>query len=409
MKKTFWFINQYSSTPEVGLGGRHYYLAEELALQGHKVYVIASSYNHLHRYNTNQRESFRIESIRENFDFIWIKVPKYKAAHSKVRALNWLIFSAKIFNLKNLKIDKPNVIIYSSPSPFGYFSSKFLANYFKVPFVFEVRDIWPLTLVELGGISESHPLIRLMQWTEDKAYKNSDFVFSNLCNAKEHMVSRGMNASKFQWIPNGFSLNEIDNKEELKSSIVTMIPKDKFIVGYTGTIGTANALYDLIEAARVLSPYPEIHFLLVGDGKDKKKLVELSRKYDLQNITFLDSIPKRQVQSIIEFFNVCFIGSQKKSIYRFGVAPNKIPEYLYSGKPIIHAFSGEGCLIKQSGAGLSIESGNPLEIANAILDLYNTSADTLNNMGKRGKAFALENLNYENISKKLISTLFDDQ
>lgn len=409
MKKVFWLINQYSSTPEVGLGGRHYYLAEELALQGHKVYVVASSYNHLQRYNINQDKSFHIEEINENFAFVWVKVPKYKEAHSKKRILNWFIFSAKLFRLRNIGLDKPDVILYSSPSPFGYYSSSFLAQYFKVPFVFEVRDIWPLTLIELGGISKKHPLIKVMQWTEDIAYKNADFVFSNLYNAKEHMVSRGMIASKFEWIPNGFSLREISDKEDLEQNTLAIIPKKKFIVGYTGTIGTANAIDDLVEAAFLLQNYPEIHFLLVGNGKDKTKIINLSHKYKLKNITFIDSIPKKQVQSVISFFNVCFIGSQKKSIYRFGVAPNKIPEYLYSGKPIIHAFSGNGCLIKESGAGLSIQSGSPVEISNAILELYNTPPDVLDKMGIRGKKFALKNLNYENIAKKLTLTLLGEE
>lgn len=408
MKKVFWFINQYSSTPEVGLGGRHYYLAEELAEEGHKVYVIASSYNHLRRESTKQDQEFKIEKINKNLNFVWVKVPRYDGAHSKVRILNWFLFSAKLRKLVSLGLDQPDVILYSSPSIFGYFGSKYLADFYKKPLVFEVRDIWPLSLIELGSYSPKHPFIRLMQWIEDKAYKESDFVFSNLFNAVEHMQSRGMPKGKFHWIPNGFSLKEVSKKEPLDTSVLSIIPKNKFLIGYTGTIGVANAINDLIEAAKLLKPYRDIHFLLVGNGKEKKDLIQLTREYELENVTFIDAIPKRQVQSIIEHFDICFIGSQNKSIYRFGVAPNKIPEYLYSGKPIIHAFSGAGCLIKQSNAGLSIESGDPVKIAQAVLKLYDCSDKERHEMGDRGKRFALEFLDYKVLSKKLTSILFGE-
>lgn len=408
MKKVFWFINQYSSTPEVGLGGRHYYLAEELAEEGHKVYVIASSYNHLRRDNTKQTQELKVEKISKNLDFVWVKVPRYHGAHSKARTLNWFIFSAKLRKLTSLGLDQPDVILYSSPSVFGYFGSKYLADFYKKPLVFEVRDIWPLTLIELGGYSPKHPFIKLMQWIEDKAYKESDFVFSTLFNAVEHMQSRGMSKDKFHWIPNGFSLKEVSKREPLDTSILDIIPKDKFLIGYTGTIGIANAINDLIEAAKILKPYKDIHFLLVGNGKEKKDLIELTHKYGLENVTFIDAIPKRQVQSIIEFFDICFIGSQNKSIYRFGVSPNKIPEYLYSGKPIIHAFSGVGCLIKQANAGLSFESGDPIKISQAILELYDCPDKERNEMGDRGKRFALDFLDYKVISKKLTSILFGE-
>ena len=112
MKKVFWFINQYSSTPEVGLGGRHYYLAEELAEEGHKVYVIASSYNHLRRESTKQDQEFKIEKINKNLNFVWVKVPRYDGAHSKVRILNWFLFSAKLRKLVSLGLDQPDVILY---------------------------------------------------------------------------------------------------------------------------------------------------------------------------------------------------------------------------------------------------------------------------------------------------------
>lgn len=407
MKKTFWLINQYSSTPDIGFGGRQYYIAEELAKQGHQVYVITSSFNHLQRVRPQFENDFYIQNISPNFNFIWIKTPIYKEAHSKKRTLNWFIFSWKLRNLINEDLEKPDVILYSSPAPFGFFGAKYLSKHFRVPLVFEVRDIWPLTLVEIGGISKKHPFIKFMQWVEDKAYQDSDYVFSNLVNAVEHMKSRGMESSKFHWIPSGVSIPEVRNSEPLNLDVISQIPKDKFIVGYTGTIGYVNAMHFLIEAARLLKDYEEIHFVLVGKGKEKGSIIKLAESYDLKNITFINAIPKQQVQTMLQYFDICFSGGQPKPIYRFGVAPNKIPEYLYSAKPIVRAYTGTGCLIKESGAGLSIPSGVPSEISKAILKIYNLSPKERNAMGVKGREYALEHLDYSKISHKIVEILFN--
>ena len=114
-QKTIWLINQYASTPETGMGGRHYYLAKELAKQGHKVYLIGASFNHLLREPPKLDNAFKIEEIEE-FQFVWVKVPSYKEAHSKKRVLNWFKFAWQLLKLPKVIADKPDVILASSPS-----------------------------------------------------------------------------------------------------------------------------------------------------------------------------------------------------------------------------------------------------------------------------------------------------
>lgn len=407
MKKVFWIINQYSSTPDIGVGGRSYYLAEELALQGHQVYLITSSFNHLQRVHPKVKKWFLVDNIQPRFNVVWIKVPKYQEAHSKMRVFNWFYFSNSLKKLTKLNLSKPDVVIYSSPSPIGFLGSKYLSNHFKVPFVFEVRDIWPLTLIELGGVSKKHPFIRFMQWIEDKAYKDSDLVISNLMNSVEHMQDRGMDINKFHWIPNGISLGEMLNKQPLSKYIIDSIPAKKFIIGYTGTLGVANATDELLKTAKILSNHEDIHFLLVGNGKEKASLISYAQQNSLNNITFIDAIPKTQVQSMIEHFDVCFIGSQNKRIYKYGVSPNKVPEYLYSGKPIIFSYSGQGDPIESVNAGLTVEAGDPQAIANAILHLYNLPKKKLIELGENGRKLALEQYDYSKLAKKLARIIFD--
>lgn len=407
--KVFWLINQYSSTPETAMGGRHFYIAQELAKKGHQVYVIAGRYSHLIRQPKQFNEKYLIEKISPNFSFVWVNLPEYQEAHSKQRVMNWFKFSWALRDLKSLIQHKPDVVLYSSPSPIGSLGAQYLANFFKVPFVFEIRDIWPLTLTELGGYSVKHPFIRLMQWIEDRSYKKAKFVFSNLFNAIEHMQTRGLDKAKFHWIPNGISLQEVMSKEPLLPSTFNQIPKDKFIIGYTGTLGVANAMDDLIEAAKIISANSNIHFVLVGSGKEKGLLIDKAKSLNLSNITFIDAIPKKQIQSMLEQFDVCYIGWQKNSLYRFGIAPNKLPEYLFAGKPIIHAFSGKGDIVEQANAGLSIDAEDPQAIANAVLHLYALNEEDRKKMGKNGKTFVLQHLDYAMIAEKVEKIIFSHE
>ena len=407
-KKTIWIINQYSSTPETGVGGRHYYFAKSLAQLGYEVYLVGAAFTHLLREPPVLENNFKVEPIADNFNFVWVKMPTYAEAHSKKRLANWFSFAWKITKLKNI-LPKPDVILYSSPSLVGYLGAEKLARDLSVPLAFEVRDIWPLTLCELGGYSENHPFIRLLQWIEDRAYKNSDFVLSNLKNSYEHMQSRGMKSEKFAWVPNGFLKEEVESAQPLEQSTLNQLPKDKFIVGYAGTLGIANALDSFIRAANELKGYSEIAFVLVGNGKLKQRLQQQVNELGLTNVYFVDAIPKRQVQSLLKVFNVCYIGLTKDPLFRFGVSPNKLFDYLYAGKPILYAIdSGRYTPVTDSQSGIQIEPENVEHIVDGVLKLYNMSPEERAVMGQNGHQEAVQSYEYGSLTKKLASILFKE-
>lgn len=405
MKKTIWIINQYGSTPATGMGGRHYYLAEELAILGYDVYLIASASNHLLHTKPIFTENFKIEKI-SGFNFVWVKMPDYSQAHSKRRALGWLLFPWRIQKLVKIISTKPDVILCSSPSLMSFLGAQRLAKKLKSKLVFEVRDIWPLSLIEIGGFSPKHPLIRFMKWLEKKAYRDSDVVLSNLKNAVEHMAKHGLDRRKFSWIPNGFSIREVSKKEPLSPLAAAALPKGKFIVGYTGTLGVANTLNTLLTAAELLKSYENIAFVLVGTGKEKAALQTLAIEKQLTNVTFIDPIPKIQIQAMLNRFDACYIGWLNDSLYRFGIGANKIPEYMYSGKPIVHSYSGACDPIEEFKAGLCIEAQAPRALADAILQLYNMPQEQRQLLGENGKQAALEHYEYGILAKRLADVLF---
>lgn len=404
MKKNILIINQYASTPEAGIGGRHYYMAREMAKQGHNVCVVAASYTHILRHPFECDDPYTIQQA-DGFDFIWVRVSKYDNAHSKKRIFNWFMFAWKLYGLRKVLPNRPDVVLCSSPSLVSFLGARRLASYFGARLSFEVRDIWPLTFVDVGGFSPAHPFIRFLQWVEDWAYRDSVRVVSNLKYAVNHMVSRGMQKEKFAWIPNGFSLTEISQAQELPNSIVNKVPEDKFIIGYAGTIGEANALDILIDAAKMLKNQTDIAFVIVGDGREKNNLVDVVKSNKLHNVVFINSIPKVQIQSMLSLFDVCFIGWRKEPLYRFGIAANKIFDYFWAGKPILHSYSGECDPVLDANAGFQVPAENPEEIAKAIMTLYQMPKSKREVVGLNGRNYAIENHDYNALAGKLAEVL----
>lgn len=409
MKKTIWIINQYASLPSTGMGGRHRDLARELARRGHKVTLVSARWTHLVRDNETAKIAPN-EEMFEGFRFVRVPVGRYSHAHDKKRILNWFSFAWKLIGLAHSLNEKPDIVLYSSPSLVGFLGAERLAKRYGARLVFEVRDIWPLTFSELGGYSIRHPFIRFLQWVEDRAYRNSDFVISNLPGAVDHMVGRGLSPEKFQWIPNGFSQGDVDQCLPLPKEILSRLPKDTFNICYTGTVGTANALHTLVEAANLLRGDPGISFTIVGQGGEKEILKESVQKLGLSNVFFVDPVPKKMVQSILQECDVCYLGLTGDSLFRFGVSPNKLFDYLVSGKPIIYGIdSGDYRPVEEFGAGLQIMPEDPISLANAVKELKSKSKDELSKMGQNGRKAAFEYHEYGMLARKLEKVLVNDQ
>jgi len=407
MSKTVWIINQYASTPATALGGRHYYMAREMVKKGYKVYLIGSASHHLLREKPVFDAPFKLEEV-EGFTFVWVRMPHYEHAHSKKRVLNWLLFPWRLRRLRQVIPDEPTTILCSSPSPLAFLGAQWLAKRFKARLVFEVRDIWPLTLTELGGHSTKNPLIRLMQWVEDRAYRDSDAVVSNLKNSVEHMVARGMAREKFTWVPNGFSMDEVSLKSPLNPRARAQLPKGGFTIGYTGTLGVANALDTVVDAAVRLKAHTDICFVLVGDGKEKSGLQQLVEEKELTNVRFVDPIPKVEIQAMLACFDVCYIGLSKDPLFRFGVSPNKLFDYLYAGKPIIYGIeSGNYKPVDSIGAGIQVAAQNAEQLADAVLKLYAMTPDQRASMGANGRKAAIEQYEYGQLADRLSGVLFE--
>jgi len=392
--KYIWIINEYAGSPYHGMEFRHYYLAKELIKLGYKVVIISASYSHLFRNLPKVSKKFTHEII-DGIDYYWIRVKKYKNSLDKMRVLKWMQFSLYLLLLPFKKIPHPDAIILSPMATTPVLPTYLIAKIKHSKFIFEVKDIWPLSLEEIGRYSRYHPFIILLRLFELFALKKSDYIVSNLPNYGQHLKHYGINRD-FVYIPNGIYLSEIQEAEPLDNEILEMIPKNKFIIGYAGTVGLANALEYLINAAKILEKNDKIAILIVGEGQEKKKLIELVR--GLKNIQFIHAVQKQQVTSILKHFDVCYIGLRKSSLFEYGVSPNKIFDYMYSGKPIISSISTKKDLVTMAKCGISVEAENSKAIADAIIKLYRMSPEQRAKMGQNGKEYVLKYHTYEKLA-----------
>ncbi|SFV51024.1 Glycosyltransferase [hydrothermal vent metagenome] len=367
---------------------------------GYQVTLVSGSYSHLFSQLPKTQGKFTHEMI-DGIEYIWVKVPKYRSSKSIGRIWNMLSFA---WNLRSLKISGAPHVLVSSPSLFPIKIAKKWVKRFQSKLFFEVRDIWPLTLVELSNLTSTHPLIRVMEYYEKFAYRHADKVISLLPAAQEHFVSQGMRADKFVYLPNGI---EIEGGElaPLPSSLEMKIPKEKFIVAYAGTIGLANNLGYLVEAAETLKTYRDIHFIILGQGGETQELQNRVQKLGLENITFVGAVKKEMVGSFLKKVDVAFISLLPEKLFRFGVSPNKVFEYMYAKKPIVWAVEAGNNLVEEAQCGISVPLNNVSKLKEAILELKLLSREKREELGQNGYNFVNTHHSYRMLAEKLIKII----
>ena len=398
MSKTIWFFNDYAGSKYHGMEFRNYYFAKEFVKLGHEVYIFSASYMHLFKKLPQTDGHYTHEKI-DGINYIWIKVPNYGESTNKKRVLKWLLFTIKLFFIPKEEVKTPDVVIASPMAPFLILPAMYQAKKYKAKLIYEVKDIWPLSIIELGNIKPTHPLVKIMSWCEKTAIQKSDVIVSSLQNYGDHLKNDLDIDKEFVWINNGIDLDEMNQIETLNEDTINKIPENKFIVGYTGTIGIANALNYFLEAAKQLQDNNDILFVIVGDGKEKQNLLNKYNK--LKNVLFIEPIPKQQVQSMLKLFDVCYIGLKKENLFKYGVSPNKLFDYMYSGKPILYAIeSGKSDIVKIANCGLSIEAENSKAILDGVLKLYNMEKSERDKLGQNGKKYVLEHFTYKKLAEK---------
>ncbi|MDG1804968.1 glycosyltransferase family 4 protein [Flavicella sp.] len=394
--KIIWILNQTAGKSDSGWGERHFFLSKHWVDTGYEVKIISGTYNHLF---TNQpkveNKIFTFEAVENGIDFCWVKTPKYNGTGFSKFFSN-LVFTFRTFLLSSKTLGVPSVIIVSSMPIFPIVSGLFLKKKFKAQkLIIEIRDLWPLTPIHLKGYSKNHPLVKILGWFEKLAYTKSDKIVSLLPNAGGYINSISKTPDKFVYIPNGID-EKLVGKDLLDREIQNKIPKNKFIIGYAGTIGMANAMHVFIQAAIQLKENSTIHFIIVGDGLEKENLKNQAN--GLLNITFIDKIKKSQVQNMISKFDVCYISRFNSPLYKHGVSYNKYFDYMLGKKPILESSNYIKDQVELSGCGIIVPPEDPVKLCEALIDLKDQPSLELETLGIKGYDYVLKYHNYQYLS-----------
>jgi glycosyltransferase involved in cell wall biosynthesis len=399
-----WYCHPTAGSPYEGMSYRPYYLAKYWLNNDIRPYIISSSFHHMLQHSVPQKEQVNHHQI-DDIDYIRLKTPHYQ--NNSFKRLQSMFTYAWHF-IKNIKTiekitGKPDIIVVSSTHPFHYFPLYRYAKKNNIPMIFEVRDLWPSSLIELLNYKKYHPLILFLQFTEKHAYKHSNIVVSLLEYAKPYMISKGLKSEQFRYIPNGTdpTTKAISLNPEYSEIIEQLKKQNKFLIGYAGSMGPPNALEYLIESMKQLKiDYPQIHCMLIGKGINKSKLELFCKQHQLDNVTFLPSIAKPMIQSFLKLMDCLYLGWQDVALYQYGVSPNKIFDYMLAAKPIIESGGTPNGLVQQAKCGIQCKAASPLDICDSILKIYQIEQKKLDEMGKNGKEFILKNHSYPILAKK---------
>ncbi|HDS29306.1 MAG TPA: glycosyltransferase WbuB [Candidatus Acetothermia bacterium] len=402
---SLWVINHYASLPTAPDGTRHYELAKRLTAAGHDVTIIASQFHHKTRSRVELATRPYSAAMVDGVRFLWVPSRIHYRKNSVARMLNMLEFSVRVGwkgrRRFRQRLPRPNVILGSSPHPLAAFAAGFISKKLGARFILEIRDLWPETLVQLGGYEEGHPLVRILRRVERFQYKRAVHIVSLLPEAWKYLERCGVARDRVTWVPNGASVarDQQDPDRGISSS-------DELRVIYVGAHGRANVLDDLLSAAGILLHDGEpIRLILLGDGPEKPRLVARAQQEGLCNVQFRDSIPKAEVARVLSHADVGIALMEDSPLYDYGVSLNKLFDYFAAGLPVLLAGRIAHDYVALSGAGLTIPPRSPEAIAAGLLEMAQMPPEERLRMGRRGQEYLQEHHDWDLLADRLMKIL----
>ncbi len=391
-----WIFNHYAVGPGVPGGTRHYDIGRELAKHGWRVKVFSAAYPGQGSPVRGQPvEIGRDSGSTEVHDGVsFIRVPALRRGSTNaMRVLSMLSYIPGALKVTR-GLPPPDVIVGSSVHPFAAWLAWRIARKVGCRYVFEIRDLWPETIVELGGISRRHPFVMLLGRIERVLVQNADKVVTLLPNAYSYLERFGIPEHKVAVVPNGIDVLQLDHIDrELPHDMDIELNRlqGSFIVAYTGAHGLANRLDTVIDAATKCGASGEtkIEFLLVGDGPDKPRLQQRVAELRLQNVTFADRISKELVLPLLARCDAGVIAWTKTPLYQYGISPNKLFDYMLAGLPVVMAGESPNNPVSNSNGGIVVPYDDADGMAEALMDLA-ADRDKARAMGIKGRQYVTE-------------------
>jgi colanic acid biosynthesis glycosyl transferase WcaI len=405
------YVSQYFP-PEMGApAARAAELARHWTQAGHQVSVLTGFPNHptgvipaewrsrLKRLTYNETVG-EVEIFRT-----WLWPLPNRKAHERMRNYASFCLSAA---LRGMSLAHPDVIVATSPQLLVGLSGWWLARLKKIPFVFEVRDLWPESLTAVGLGAEKSILHRCLSAIADFLYSRSDHIVVVTPAFKDFLVKhRQVSAAKISVVENGVetSLFAAASAQTTAALREQLSIQEKFVVCYVGTMGMAHGLETLLDAAAALQDRNrEILFLLIGEGSEKEKIKAQAASRGLHNVRFLDQQPREKIPALISACDACLVLLKKTEIFKT-VIPTKMLEFMSCARPVILGVEGQAReIVEEARSGIVIEPENAAQLATAISHLA-ANPELGRALGRNGREFVIHRYSRGSTAQKYIEVL----
>ena len=388
-----WIFNHYAST--LALGGaetRHIEFGHAFVKKGHKVRIFVGSYSHLTGDRMRQFCSpFAVADETGSLHFHSFETRRYESNGLDRFLASIDYYRAGMKTIGEQRIEKPDVIIASSPHPYAWKIGWKIAEELDTKLIVEVRDVWPRDLISAGKLSRRNPVSSLFRSIEKKAYLKSRKIVSLLPNIEEHVnsVTKQNLKDRIVFIPNGINISRFVNPKITKevTEIVERFSSKK-IIAYLGSHGPTNDLETVLKGIKEFNdkrPESDCNFAFIGQGSEKKRLIELSESLALDKVLFFEQIPKESVPGLLSVVDALIFPLVKFDIDTPAVSSYKLLDYMASGKPVISA-DLLGLPLKETSEAEFYEPGNP--------DSFSSALERLVNKLDKGETLCRKNMSY---------------
>jgi glycosyltransferase involved in cell wall biosynthesis len=377
-------------------GTRHHEFARHLVSLGHRVTIITGQVSYLTGHTTVDGGF-----IQRTTDNVGVSIVRSYCLPGWHRSFIQRVLSSLSFIISSciagFQVRNVDLVWGTSPPIFQGLTAILLARMKHVPFLFEVRDLWPYFAVSIGVLRQPL-LIRLSEWLERFLYSQADSVIVNSPGFIDHVLTRG--AREVKLISNGVDTSMFDPKADGADFRRMNDLEGRYIVLYAGAHGMANDLEVVLEAADKVRDLNDVVFLFLGDGKEKPFLKSKAEALGLTNVQFLSPVPKEDMSQVLAAANACV--AILKPIEAFKTTyPNKVFDYMAAGRPVLLAIDGViREKVETAGAGIFVPPGNPEALAKAVRRLVN-DRDQGERMGQAGRAYVEEHFDRKILARKM--------
>jgi colanic acid biosynthesis glycosyl transferase WcaI len=405
------YVSQYFP-PEMGApAGRAAELSRLWAEDGHEVTVLTGFPNHptgvvppeyrqKSRRLVAREKHYGVDVVRT-----WLlPFPNRKAYERMLNYSSFCISAAAT----GLFLRQPDVVIATSPQLLVGLSGWWLARCNGVPFVFEVRDLWPESLAAVGVSSHNSPLHRLLAKIAGFLYRSCDRLVVVTPAFKDYLVEQwGVSEEKIFVVENGVETSIFSRLTPSAAVRRALAAEEKFVVSYIGTMGNAHGLETLLEAATLLRERaPQVLFLLVGEGAEKARMVSLAHSRGLTNVRFVGQQAREKIPTYITASDACLVLLKKSDLFKT-VLPTKMLEFMSCARPVILGVDGYARIVmEQANAGIFIPPEDSVALAEAIVRLAQNPA-LRESLGRNGRRHVLHYFSRQQTARDYLDVLHD--